>query len=133
HFGIGADGLILALPSEVADLKMRIFNADGSEAEMCGNGIRCLARYAVEDAMVSPDADTITIETGAGVLTLELFRESGIVTAARVNMGEPHLDPAALPAAVEGPGPILDLPLEVGGIALRLALVSMGNPHAIHY
>lgn len=133
HFGIGADGLILALPSEAADLRMRIFNADGSEAEMCGNGIRCLGKYAVEEGMVSPDAERITIETGAGILTLELFREGGVVTAARVDMGEPRLDPAALPAAVEGPGPILDLPIEVDGIELRLALVSMGNPHAIHY
>ncbi len=133
HFGIGSDGLILALPSTVADLRMRIFNADGSEAEMCGNGIRCLAKYAVEEGMVAPDADHVTIETGAGVLTLQLFREGGVVTAARVDMGAPRFDPAALPANVEGPGPIIDLPLRVGEMDLRLTLVSMGNPHAIHY
>lgn len=133
HFGIGSDGLILALPSTVADLKMRIFNADGSEAEMCGNGIRCLAKYAVEEGMVPADREQVTIETGAGILALQLFREDGVVSAARVNMGAPRLAPSSLPANVEGPGPILDLPLEVGGMPLSLTLVSMGNPHAIHY
>lgn len=133
HFGIGSDGLILALPSTVADLKMRIFNADGSEAEMCGNGIRCLAKYAVEEGMVPADRDQVTIETGAGVLTLQLFRANGVVNAARVNMGAPRFTPSDLPANVEGRGPIIDLPLEVGGMPLRLTLVSIGNPHAIHY
>lgn len=133
HFGLGSDGLILALPSESADLRMRIFNADGSEAEMCGNGIRCLARYAVEEGMVPADAKVVTIETGAGILTLELFREEGVVSSVRVNMGPPNFDPASLPANVEGPGPVIDMPLEVGGMALKLTLVSVGNPHAIHY
>jgi diaminopimelate epimerase len=133
HFGLGADGLILALPSSVADLRMRIFNADGSEAEMCGNGIRCLARYAVEEGMVPADAREITIETGAGVLKLQLFRESGVVTSARVNMGLPRLQPKDIPANVEGPGPVMNLPLEIGGLSLSLTLVSMGNPHAIHF
>jgi diaminopimelate epimerase len=133
HFGLGADGLILALPSDRADLRMRIFNADGSEAEMCGNGIRCLARYAVEEGMVAQDAQSITIETGAGILALELFRENGIVARARVEMGPPNFDPASLPANVEGAGPVVDLPLTVDGVELKLTLVSMGNPHAIHY
>ena len=133
HFGVGSDGLILALPSGVADLRMRMFNADGSEAEMCGNGIRCLAKYAVEEGMVARDAATVTIETLAGVLTLELFREDGVVSAARVDMGPPSFDPASLPAAVEGSGPVIDHPLEVGGVDLRLTLASMGNPHAIHW
>ncbi len=133
HFGIGSDGLILALPSDVADLRMRMFNADGSEAEMCGNGIRCLARYAVEEGMVAADTETVTIETLAGVLTLQLFREDGTVTAARVDMGPPTFAPDSLPADVEGPGPIVDLPLQVGGVDLRLTLVSMGNPHAIYW
>ena len=133
HFGLGSDGLILALPSSVADLRMRMFNADGSEAEMCGNGIRCLARYAVEEGMVPPDTSEVTIETGAGVLTLQLFREAGVVSAARVNMGLPRLDPKDLPANVAGPGPVMNLPLEVGGMSLNLTLVSVGNPHAIHY
>jgi diaminopimelate epimerase len=133
HFGVGSDGLILALPSQVADLRMRIFNADGSEAEMCGNGIRCLAKYAVEEGMVPSDVPRVTIETLAGILTLDLFREDGVVTAARVDMGPPNFDPSSLPANAEGPGPVIDLPLAVDGMPLRLTLVSMGNPHAIHY
>lgn len=133
HFGIGSDGLILALPSARADLKMRIFNADGSEAEMCGNGIRCLGKYAVEEGIVAAGATEITIETLAGVLTLELFRENGDVSAARVDMGSPDFNPESLPAALSGPGPIFDHPLEVGGLELGLSLVSVGNPHAIHY
>jgi diaminopimelate epimerase len=133
HFGVGSDGLILALPSDVADLRMRIFNADGSEAEMCGNGIRCLARYAVEEGMVPADTERVSIETLAGVLTLDLFRENGTVTAARVDMGRPSFDPASLPANVEGSGPIVDIPLTVDGMELKLTLASIGNPHAIHY
>ncbi len=133
HFGVGSDGLILALPSQVADVRMRIFNADGSEAEMCGNGIRCLVKFAIEEGLVPPDSDEVTVETLAGIKTIRVLREHGVVTAARVDMGPPSFDPAALPAAVEGPGPVIDLPLTVDGIDLRLTLVSMGNPHAIHY
>lgn len=133
HFGAGSDGLILALPSAVADLRMRMFNLDGSEAEMCGNGIRCLAKYAVEEGMVAPDAESVTIETLSGVLTLKLFRTDGVVTAARVDMGAPNFDPASLPAKVDGTGPVIDLPVEIDGMALKLTLVSVGNPHAIHY
>jgi diaminopimelate epimerase len=133
HFGLGSDGLILVLPSEKADLRMRIFNADGSEAEMCGNGIRCIGKYAVEEGLVPADSELVTVETGAGVLTLQLFREEGVVTSARVDMGRPHFEPSEIPANVEGPGPILDMPLTVGGMDLKLTLVSMGNPHAIHY
>lgn len=133
HFGVGSDGLILVLPSSIADVRMQMFNADGSEAEMCGNGIRCVAKYAVEEGMVAPDTETITIETGDGVKELQLFREGGVVTSARVNMGLPRFDPATLPANVPGPGPVIDLPVEVGGLPLKLTLVSMGNPHAIQF
>ena len=101
HFGIGSDGLILALPSDVADMKMRMFNADGSEAEMCGNGIRCVAKFAVEEGLVANGKDVVTVETLAGIKTLELFREGGVITGARVDMGPPSFDPAALPANVE--------------------------------
>ncbi len=133
HFGIGSDGLILGLPSEVADLKMRMFNADGSEAEMCGNGIRCLVKFAVEEGFLPHDADNVTVETLGGTKVLQLFRENGVITSARVDMGPPNFDPASLPANVEGPGPVIDLPLTVDGMDLRLTLVSVGNPHAIHY
>jgi diaminopimelate epimerase len=133
HFGIGADGLILALPSDVADMRMRMFNADGSEAEMCGNGIRCVVKLALEEGLVPDGKDVVTVDTLAGIKTLELFREHGVIVAARVDMGAPNFDPASLPANVEGPGPVIDLPLTVDGVDLRLTLVSMGNPHAIHY
>jgi diaminopimelate epimerase len=133
HFGVGSDGLILALPSTVADLRMRMFNPDGSEAEMCGNGIRCLARYAVEEGMVASDMELLRIETMAGILTLKLFRTDGVVTSARVDMGPPSFAPASLPATIEGAGPVIDYPLEIAGTSLKLTLVSMGNPHAIHY
>ena len=133
HFGIGSDGLILALPSDVADMKMRMFNADGSEAEMCGNGIRCIVKFGVEEGLVSDDRDVVTVETLSGIKTLQLLRDGGVIVGARVDMGPPNFDPAALPANVEGPGPVIDLPLTVDGVDLKLTLVSMGNPHAIHY
>lgn len=133
HFGVGADGLILALPSQVADLRMRIFNADGSEAEMCGNGIRCLAKYAVEEGLVDPAAERLRVETLAGILTLDLVRERGEVVAARVDMGRPRWRPAEIPVAVDGDGPVLDYPLTVDDVELRLAFVSMGNPHAVYF
>lgn len=133
HFGVGSDGLILALPSDQADLRMRMFNADGSEAEMCGNGIRCLAKFAVEEGLVPAGSERVTIETLAGIMTLELYRENGVVNAARVDMGHPSFDPATLPANIEGPGPIVDLPITVGDMELNLTLASIGNPHAIHY
>ncbi|MCL4242873.1 MAG: diaminopimelate epimerase [Dehalococcoidia bacterium] len=133
HFSVGSDGLILALPSAIADMKMRMFNADGSEAEMCGNGIRCVVKFAVEEGLVPADRDTVTVETLAGIKTLQLFREGGVVVAARVDMGPPKFDPSSLPANVEGAGPIIDLPLTVDGMGLKLTLVSVGNPHAIHY
>ncbi len=133
HFGIGSDGLILALPSDTADLRMRMFNADGSEAEMCGNGIRCLAKYAVEEAIVPAGTETVRIDTLAGLITLQLFRTGDEVTSARVDMGRPGFDPSSLPANVDGPGPVVDYPLVVDGMELKLTLASMGNPHAIHY
>ncbi|MGD9932178.1 MAG: diaminopimelate epimerase [Dehalococcoidia bacterium] len=133
HFGVGSDGLILALPSKVADMRMRMFNADGSEAEMCGNGIRCVVKFALEEGLVDASKDVVTVETLAGIKSLELTRENGVVVAARVDMGLPSFDPATLPANVDGPGPVVDLPLTVDGLDLKLTLVSVGNPHAIHY
>ena len=133
HFGIGSDGLILGLPSETADMRMRMFNADGSEAEMCGNGIRCLVKFAVEEGFLPADADNVSVETLGGTKVLQLFRENGVITSARVDMGPPNFDPSSLPANVEGHGPVIDLPLTVDGMDLRLTLVSVGNPHAIHY
>ncbi len=133
HFGIGADGLIIGLKSDVADMRMRMWNPDGSEAEMCGNGIRCLVKFAVEEGFLPKDSETVSVETLGGIKVLQLFRENGVITSARVDMGPPNFDPDSLPANVEGSGPVIDLPLVVDGMALKLTLVSMGNPHAIHY
>ncbi len=133
HFGIGSDGLILALPSTIADFKMRMFNADGSEAEMCGNGIRCVAKFAMEEGLVAGEADVVTVETLAGIKTLQIFRDDAVISGARVDMGAPNLDPASLPSTVEGLGPAIGIPLTVDGIDLSLTLVSVGNPHAVHY
>src|SRR5690242_16907226 len=132
HFGIGSDGLILALPSDTADLRMRMFNPDGSESEMCGNGIRCLARFAVEKGIV-PASDTINVATGAGRLRCELHRAGGHVARVRVSMGRPRLTPAEIPVVAESSGPVLDLPVAVDGGDYHLTCVSMGNPHAVHY
>ncbi|HZP26736.1 MAG TPA: diaminopimelate epimerase [Dehalococcoidia bacterium] len=130
HFGIGADGLILALPSERADVRMRIFNPDGSEAEMCGNGIRCLAKFHAEGGG-SPHRD-LSVETLSGVLQLKLEGD-GNVERVRVNMGAPRLRPADLPVAIEAEGPVIDFALGLPTAMLRVTFVSMGNPHAVHF
>jgi diaminopimelate epimerase len=145
HFGIGGDGLILICPSEVADAQMRMFNSDGSESEMCGNGIRCVAKYVYDHDLCRKP--TLQIETGRGILGLELETAGDKVRRVRVDMGEPILDPAKIP--VEFPRPvhadrIVDLPadkfisihgsgswMEDCGWDPRMTCVSMGNPHAI--
>ena len=129
HFGIGSDGLILILPSKVADVRMRMFNADGSEAEMCGNGVRCVAKYAYDHGLV--DRLQIHIETGNGVLPLQLITgDSGRVEQVQVNMGAPKLSRAALPmSGAEEQAVAIDLPLERDN--LEVTCVSMGNPHCV--
>lgn len=128
HFGIGSDGLITIGPSDVADFRMRIYNADGSEAEMCGNGIRCVAKYAYDHELTSQT--TITVETGAGIKTLELLVENGKVTQVTVDMGEPILAPEEIPVVAEGTR-VVDEPILVDGKEWRMTCVSMGNPHAV--
>jgi len=128
HFGIGSDGLITIGPSDKADFRMRIYNADGSEAEMCGNGIRCVAKYVYDHHLT--DKTEITVETGAGVLTLQLFTENGKVQQVRVDMGEPILTPADIPVVADG-DKVIDEPIEVGGKTWHMTCVSMGNPHAV--
>src|SRR5437016_3368526 len=108
HFGVGGDGLILICPSEKADARMRMFNADGSEAEMCGNGIRCVAKYVYDHGIAKKP--TLTIETGRGVLTLDLELRAGKVEQVRVDMGEPILEAAKIPTTLPGNPPI-DVPL----------------------
>jgi len=132
NFGIGSDGLILILPSSRADLRMRMFNADGSEAEMCGNGIRCVAKYAYDHGLTQKT--DITIETGHGLLGLHLLiNNAGRVERVRVAMGLPGLTRAALPMTGPANEQALNVPLEVAGQRLELTCVSMGNPHAVIY
>jgi len=134
HFGVGADGLILVLPSDVADRKMRIFNADGSESEMCGNGIRCFVKYVLDDGQVDAPDGCIAVETGAGVLLAQAtFDADGRVETVRVGMGRPALRPADVGVAFDAEPPVTALPLEAAGDALSLTLVSMGNPHAVAF
>ena len=132
HFGIGADGLILAAPSQAADVSMRIFNADGSEAEMSGNGMRCLVKFVVDAGIVSLRSDEMDVETGNGVLRVQVTSEGGRVTRVREAMGRPRLDPREIPVAIEAPAPVLEYPLDVDGETIAITPVSMGNPHAIY-
>lgn len=128
HFGIGGDGLILILPSSQADFRMRMFNADGSEAEMCGNGIRCLAKYVYDHRLTRQT--TIRVETLAGILTLQLFPQGEVIESVRVMMGAPGLQREQIP--MQGPpGHVLNEPLQVDGTTFEVTAVSMGNPHCI--
>ena len=138
HFGIGGDGIILVLESSIADLKMRMFNADGSEGEMCGNGIRCFAKYAIERRIVPSSVHSLEVETLAGVRTIVPVYQDGKVTSARVSMGPPGLHPQDLPVTLEALpdyelGPVLNYPCRVDGLDLPLTFVSMGNPHAVTF
>lgn len=131
HFGVGSDGLILALPSDRADLRMRMFNPDGSEAEMCGNGIRCLAKFAVEREIAAPTNGALTVETMAGVLRCEVDGVDGAVQWVRASMGPPQLVAAQIPVIAGGVGPVMDLPIRFADDQFLVTCVSMGNPHAV--
>lgn len=138
HFGVGADGLILVQPSTVADRKMRIFNADGSDGEMCVNGIRCFAKYCLDRGLVEAPDGRMVVETGPGPVPVEATRgPDGLVQSVRVTAAVPDLDPAASGVAVEQVGPVLDLPVTVedaqGASTQQVAIVSMGNPHAVQF
>jgi diaminopimelate epimerase len=129
HFGIGADGVVYLLPSERADLMMRIMNADGSEAEQCGNAIRCAAKYAYDSGLAAKTV--MTIETiGAGVQTVVLQVRDGKAESVRVDMGEPVLDGLAIPTTLDLK-PVADQPIIVDGAEFRFTAVSMGNPHCV--
>jgi diaminopimelate epimerase len=133
HFGVGADGLILATASVKADVRMRIFNGDGSEAETSGNGMRCLVKFAVERGLVEPRDGAFTVETGGGVMDVRVSLDDGRVAQVRLSMGRPRLDPREVPVAIESPPPVLEYPLEVDGRKIAITPVSMGNPHAVHF
>ena len=129
HYGVGADGILVVLPSDCADFRMRIFNTDGSEAEMCGNGIRCFARYIYDFGLT--DKTCFTVETGAGVLVPEIILENGQVTGVKVDMGEPHLLGEEIPVTGFDGQRVIDEPLTVDGKTYRMTAVSMGNPHCV--
>ena len=130
HFGVGSDGLIMILPSPVADARMRIFNADGSEAQMCGNGIRCVAKYLYEYGIKK--SDRMTIETDAGLKTIELTIANDRVTQVKVAMGTPELLRNEIPMLGENIQ-VINEPLQINDTVLNVTCVSMGNPHCITF
>ena len=141
HFGVGADGLLLLLPSDSADFRMRIFNADGSEAEACGNGLRCLAKYVLERGLISPGAHQVLVETPSGMRKFELHKISSQVANIQVGMGTPKFEARDVPVMIE-PGEenlflsvksMLNHSVSIGGRALALNLISIGNPHAVYF
>lgn len=130
HFGIGSDGLIIINPSEVADFKMCMYNADGSEGKMCGNGIRCVAKYVYDFNLT--DKDVITVETLSGIKTLKLNVENGKVKTVRVNMGAPILECDKVPVKYDDEK-MINKPVKVDGKTFNITCVSMGNPHAVTF
>jgi len=135
HFGVGGDGLVMILPGDQADFRMRMFNADGSEAQMCGNASRCVGKYVYERGLTQKQ--DLTLETGAGIKELHLNLQAGKVASVRVDMGAPELRPEKIPvrlseSSVAGnPDQIRMAPLEVDGRTFRITCVSMGNPHCV--
>jgi len=128
HFGIGADGLLIVLPSQKADYRMRIFNPDGSEPEMCGNGIRCFAKFLYDN---KEKKDVYSIETLAGIIVPAMILEKGIAVGAEVDMGEPKLKRSEVPMKGKDKDKVIDEKLEVNGEAKKVTCVSMGNPHCV--
>jgi diaminopimelate epimerase len=128
HFGVGSDGLVLICKSDVADFGMRMFNADGSEAQMCGNATRCIGKYVYDKGLTTKT--DLTLETLAGVKRLTLFADNGKVSRVKVDMGIPALRPAEIPVLADGER-VVGLPLEVGGETFSITCISMGNPHAV--
>ena len=130
HFGVGSDGLILICPSECADFEMKMYNADGSRGEMCGNGIRCVGKYVYDYGLT--DQTEISVETLGGIKHLSLTVEEGKVALVKVDMGNPELVPANIPIVADGDR-VIDEPINVNGTEYRMTGVSMGNPHAVVY
>lgn len=128
HFGIGSDGLILINASNVADFEMEMYNADGSRGEMCGNGIRCVAKYVYDYGLT--DQTHISVETLGGIKYLDLTVEDGRVRQVRVDMGKPMLLPSEVPVIADG-DTVIDMPIEVDGTEYRMTAVGMGNPHTV--
>jgi len=140
HFGIGADGLLLILPSVAADFQMHTFNSDGSEAEACGNGLRCLAKYVVDRGLINSKTQEISVATMSGTRRIKLHYEGDKIARIQVGMGEPEFKAEEIPLLIE-PGrgdlldikPILDYHVTIDGEELALSFISMGNPHAVYF
>lgn len=130
HYGIGSDGLIMICSSNVADFRMVMFNADGSESEMCGNGIRCFGKFVYDHGLT--DKKELAVETLAGIKYLKLIEENGVITGVTVDMGTPVTRAEEIPVAAEG-DPVLQYPITVQGKEYRISCASMGNPHATVY
>ncbi|MCI7233832.1 MAG: diaminopimelate epimerase [Oscillospiraceae bacterium] len=130
HFGIGGDGLVLIMPSEKADFRMRMFNADGSEGNMCGNATRCIGKFVYDNGLTNKTE--ITLETKSGIKYLTLYPENGKVKTVLVNMGKAVLTPADIPMKAEGES-FINKPIEVLGSEVYITAISMGNPHAVTY
>lgn len=128
HFGVGSDGLILICPSQRADFKMVMYNADGSPSQMCGNGIRCVGKYVFDRGLT--DKNSITVETGGGIKTLDMKVENGAVRLVTVDMGTPELEPEKIPVDAGG-ADFISRTVIVGGCEYAVTCVSMGNPHAV--
>lgn len=129
HFGIGGDGIVLICPSDIADAKMRMFNIDGTEGKMCGNAIRCVAKYVYDNQIVHKES--LEIDTLSGVKMIQLTTEDGKMTSATVNMGKAILDPKSIPLLIEGKEPLINVPIEIENDVYRITTISMGNPHCI--
>ena len=133
HFGIGSDGILVVANSRIADVKMRMFNPDGSESEMCGNGIRCFTKFLIDEGLTE-GREQLKIETLSGVHLATAKRDkSGAIASVRVGMGRPTTRPESIPVATYGAGPIKDYPLVIEGITIPVTCVSMGNPHAVAF
>lgn len=130
HFGVGSDGLVLIMPSKVADFRMRMFNSDGSESEMCGNATRCIAKYVYEYGLTNKT--TVSLETLGGIKILQMYLKEGKVDKVRVDMGEPILEPDKIPV-VSSKERFISESVDVDGIEYKMTCVSMGNPHAVIY
>ncbi len=129
RFSVGADGVILICPSDVADAKMRMFNLDGSEGKMCGNGIRCVGKYIYDNGIAKKS--TVTVETLSGIKTLKIEAADGIAKTLTVDMGEPEFKPENIPVKGIDGNEIVNMPIDVNGTTYNITAVSMGNPHAV--
>ena len=136
HFGAGSDGIVVVLPSDRAQVRMRIFNPDGSEAEMSGNGVRLFSKFVIDRNIAIPESGGLRVETMAGVRTIEPTMDGGVMVAGRVAMGAPLLEPAEIPVDIDATGDVdrvINLAVDVGERSIEVTCLSVGNPHAVHF